>query len=50
MAYETETASLYDAAKRLQSRMEAAYIQRKKFKHGILDESGEKHPKAASAR
>ena len=50
MAYETEIASLYDAAKRLQSRMEAAYLQRKKFKHGILDESEEKHPKAASAR
>ncbi len=43
-------AALHDAAQRLQSRMEASYMQQRRFKNGILDESEEKHPKAANAR
>ncbi len=49
-AYEGEMAALHDAAQRLQSRMEASYMQQRRFKNGILDESEEKHPKAANAR
>jgi len=47
-AYESEMAALHDAAKRLQSRMEASYMQQRRFKNGVLDESEEKHPKAAN--
>lgn len=50
MAYESEVASLHDAAQRLQSRMEAAYLQQKRLKYGILDESQGRNPKGASAR
>jgi hypothetical protein len=49
MAYESEIGSLYNAARRLQSKMEATYLQQKKLRHGILDESVERNPKAASA-
>jgi beta-glucosidase-like glycosyl hydrolase len=49
-AYESKMAALHDAAQRLQARMEASYIQQRRFKNGILDESEEKHPKAANAR
>lgn len=50
MTYETEIGSLYNAARRLQSKMEIAYLQQKRFRHGILDEPVESHPKAVSAR
>jgi hypothetical protein len=43
-------AALHDAAQRLQSRMEISYMQQRRFKNGILDESKEKHPKAANVR
>ncbi len=43
-------AALHDAAQRLQARMEASYMQQRRFKNGTLDESEEKHPKAANAR
>jgi len=49
-AYEGEMAALHEAAKRLQSRMEASYMQQRRFKNGILDDSEEGHPKAANAR
>jgi hypothetical protein len=49
-AYEAEMAALHDAAKRLQSRMEASYMQQRRFKNGVLNESEEKHPKAPNAR
>ena len=49
-AYESEMAALHEAAQRLQSRMEASYLQQRRFKNGILDEPKEKHPKAANAR
>jgi len=45
-AYEGEMAALNDAARRLQSRMEASYMQQRRFKNGILGESEERHPKA----
>jgi hypothetical protein len=47
--YEVEMAALHDAAKRLQARMEASYMQQRRFKNGSLDESDEKHPKAPNA-
>ena len=49
-AYEAEMAALHDAAQRLRARMEASYIQQRRFKNGTLDESEEKHPKAPNAR
>lgn len=49
-AYEGEMAALHDAAERLQSRMEASYMQQRRFKNGTLDDSEERHPKAANAR
>jgi hypothetical protein len=49
MAYESEIRSLYNAARRLQSKMEIAYLQQKRLRHGILDESVERHPKIAGA-
>jgi hypothetical protein len=30
--------------------MEASYMQQRRFKNGIVDESEEKHPKAANVR
>lgn len=48
--YEAEMATLHDAAKRLQSRMEASYMQQRRFKNGALEDSEERHPKAANAR
>ena len=47
-AYEVEMAALHDAAKRLQSRMEASYMQQRRFKNGTLTESEEKHLKVAN--
>ncbi|MGB8475340.1 MAG: hypothetical protein WCE61_14755 [Candidatus Acidiferrum sp.] len=49
-AYEREMAALYDAAERLQSRMEASYMQHRRFKSGTLDDPEERHPKAANPR
>jgi hypothetical protein len=49
-AYEGEMAALHDAAERLQSRMEASYMQQRRFKNGILDDSEERHLNAANAR
>jgi hypothetical protein len=49
-AYEGEMAALHDAAERLQSRMEASYMQQRRFKNGTLDYSEERHPKGANAR
>ena len=49
-AYEAEMAALHDAAKRLQSRMEASYMQQRRFKTGTLDEAQEKRPKVANTR
>jgi len=49
-AYEGEMAALHDAAQRLRSRMEASYMQQRRFKNGTLDDSEERHPKAANAR
>ena len=49
MPYESEIGSLYNAARRLQSKMEASYLQQKRLRHGILDESVERHPKTLSA-
>ncbi len=49
-AYEGEMAALHDAAQRLQSRMEISYMHQRRFKNSILDESKEKHPKAANVR
>ena len=49
-AYEGKMAALRDAAQRLQARMEASYMQQRRFKNGALDQSDEKHPKAANAR
>jgi hypothetical protein len=43
-------AALHDAVKRLQSRMEASYMQQRRFKNGSLDESEENHPKTSNAR
>jgi hypothetical protein len=40
--HERTIAALHDAAERLQSRMEASYMQQRRFKNGILDESGER--------
>jgi hypothetical protein len=48
--YEFEMAASHDAAQRLQARMEASYMQQRRFKNGTLDESEERHPKAANAR
>ena len=48
-AYESEMAALHDAAQRLQSRMEASYMQQRRFRNGILNESEEKHLRAANA-
>ena len=44
-AYEGEMAALHDAAKRLQSRMEASYMQQRRFKNGILADSEERTAK-----
>jgi hypothetical protein len=49
-AYEGEMAALHDAAARLQSRIEASYMQQRRFKNGILDGSEVRHPKVANAR
>jgi hypothetical protein len=49
-AYENEMAALHDAAQRLRARMEASYMQQRRFKNGTLDDLGERHPKAASPR
>jgi len=49
-AYEAEMAALHDAAQRLQSRMEASYMQQRRFKNGILDEFEKRHSKAPNAR
>src|SRR5258708_28316976 len=49
-AYEAEMAALHDAAQRLQSRMEVSYMQQRRFKSGVLDESEERHLKAPNAR
>ena len=49
-AYEAEMAALHDAAKRLQSRMEASYMQQRRVKTGTLDEAQEKRPKVANTR
>ena len=38
-AYESEIAALHDAAQRLQARMEASYMQQRRFKNGTLDDS-----------
>jgi len=43
-------ASLHDAAERLQARMEASYMQQRRFKNGTLDDSEERHPKIPNAR
>src|ERR1700741_5390290 len=45
-AYESEMAALHDAAQWLQARMEASYMQQRRFKNGTRDESEEKHPAA----
>jgi hypothetical protein len=47
-AYENEIAALHSAAKRFRSRMEASYMQQRRFKNGTLDDSEERHPKAAN--
>jgi hypothetical protein len=49
-AYEGEMAALHDAAQRLRSRMEASYMQQRRFKSGTLDDLEERHPKAVNAR
>ena len=49
-AYEGEMAALQDAAQRLQSRMEASYMQQRRFKNGALDDSEVRHSKASNAR
>jgi hypothetical protein len=49
-AYEAEMAALHDAAQRLQARMEASYIQQRRFKNRTLDGSEEKHSKTPNAR
>jgi hypothetical protein len=49
-AYEAEMAALHDAAQRLQSRMEASYMQQRRFKNGSLDESEAKLAKGANPR
>jgi hypothetical protein len=49
-AYESEMAALHDAAQRLRAPMEVSYIQQMRFKNGTLDNSEERHPKAANAR
>ena len=49
-AYESEMAALHDAAQRLQSRMEASYMQQRRFKNGALDDSEERRTKAANPR
>jgi len=43
-------AALHDAAQRLQARMEASYMQQRRFKNGTLDESDERHSKAPNVR
>jgi hypothetical protein len=48
-AYEGEMAALHDAAERLQARMEASYMQQRRFKNGTLDDSEEQHLKAPNA-
>ena len=45
----SEIGSLYNAARWLQSKMEIVYLQQKRLQHGILDESVERHPNAASS-
>ena len=49
-AYEGEMSALHDAAERLRSRMETSYMQQRRFKNDILDDSEERHLKAANAR
>ena len=49
-AYEGEMEALHDAAQRLQSRMGASYMQQRRFKNGTLDDSEERHPRAANSR
>jgi len=49
-AYEAEIECLHDAAKRLRSRMEAIYLQQRRFKNGTLDDSEGQHPKAVNTR
>jgi hypothetical protein len=41
-------AALHEAAKRLQSQMEDAYLQQRRFKHGALDEPEEKRSKTGN--
>jgi hypothetical protein len=47
-AYEGKMAALHEAAKRLQSQMEDAYLQQRRFKHGALDEPEEKRSKTGN--
>jgi hypothetical protein len=49
-AYEAEVTALHCAAERLQSRMEASYMQQRRFKNGTLAESEEKRFKVANTR
>jgi hypothetical protein len=49
-AYEAEIETLHDATKRLRSRMEAIYLQQRRFKNGTLDDSEGHHPKAVNTR
>lgn len=49
-AYEAEIETLHDATKRLRSRMEAIYLQQKRFKNGTLDDSEGHHPRAVNTR
>jgi hypothetical protein len=47
-AYEAEITALHDAAERLQSRMEASYMQQRRFKNGGLPKSGQKRVKVTT--
>jgi hypothetical protein len=49
-AYESEIAALHDAARRLQSRMEAVYMQQRRFKIGTLGEEEATRSKIAKPR
>jgi len=49
-AYEAEIASLCEAAKRLQSRMETSYQQQRRFERGIVHPPKERQPKPARAQ
>jgi len=49
-AYESEMAAVHDTARRLQARMEASYMQQRRFKNGTLDDEEERHPKTSNAR